>query len=193
MPNFFQQIKCPTRNDKTLDHCCTSFKKGYKSIPIPAFGKSDHNAIFLMLEHKQKMMPEPVVTREVRLWTAESEETLCDALSDVDWEMFWESTDNDVSVFTDVVTSFVATLTDNVIPSAMVKSFPNQKPWVNRSIRAALKECTTTYNTGLLLGDMTEYKAACYKLRRDIAYAKRRYRGMMEAQFQKKDTRSIWR
>ncbi|KAF0029312.1 hypothetical protein F2P81_018417 [Scophthalmus maximus] len=39
---------------------------------------------------------------------------------------------------------------------------------------------------------MSEYKAACYKLRRDIADAKRRYRDKMEEQFQKRDTRSIW-
>ena len=39
---------------------------------------------------------------------------------------------------------------------------------------------------------MTEYKAACYKLRWDIADAKQHYRDKMEAQFQKKDTRSIW-
>ena len=63
---------------------------------------------------------------------------LRNAVSDVDWEMFWESADNEVSVFTDVVTSFVATLTDDVVPTAMVKSFPNQKPWVDRSIHTAL-------------------------------------------------------
>ena len=127
------------------------------------------------------MMREPVVTYEVRCWTAESEETLRDALSDVDWEMFWESADNDVSVFMDVVTSFVATLTDDVVPTAMVKSYRNQKPQVDSFLHAALKEHTTTNNTGLLLGDMTEYKAACYKLRQDIADAKRRYRDKMEA------------
>ena len=69
------------------------------------------------------------MTREVRRWTAESEETLRDTLSDVDWEMFWESADNKVSVFTDVVTSFVATPTNNVVPTVMVKSFANQKLW----------------------------------------------------------------
>ena len=120
------------------------------------------------------------MTRGVRRWTAESEETLREVLSDVDWEMFWESADNDVSVFTDVVTSFVATLTDDVVPTVMVKSFPNQKPWVDRSIRAALKKHTTAYNAGLLSGDMTEYKAACYKLRRDIADDKCRYRDKMK-------------
>ena len=71
------------------------------------------------------MTQEPVVMQEVRRWTVESEETLRDALSDMDWEMFWESAD-DVSVFMDVVRSFVATLTDNVIPTAMVKSSLNQ-------------------------------------------------------------------
>ncbi|KAF0029311.1 hypothetical protein F2P81_018416 [Scophthalmus maximus] len=62
LSNFFQHIKSPTRKAKTLDHCYTPFKKGYKSIPIPAFGKSDHTAIFLIPEYKQKMTREPVVT-----------------------------------------------------------------------------------------------------------------------------------
>ena len=133
------------------------------------------------------------MTQEVRRWTTESEEMLCDMLSDMNWEMFRDNADNDVSVFMDVVTSFVATLIDNVVPTAMVKSFPNQKLWVDRSICSALKERTTTYNAGLLSGDMMEHKAACYQLRWDIADAKRCYRDKMEAQFQKRTHKAYGR
>ena len=39
---------------------------------------------------------------------------------------------------------------------------------------------------------MTGYKAACCKLRQDIADTEQRCRDEMEAHFQNKDTRSIW-
>ena len=39
---------------------------------------------------------------------------------------------------------------------------------------------------------MTKYKAACYKLRWDIADAKQHYGDKMDALFKKKDTQGIW-
>ncbi len=53
-PNFHQHISCPTRGPNTLDHCYTQFKKAYNAHSLPAFGKSDHAAIFLTPEYKQK-------------------------------------------------------------------------------------------------------------------------------------------
>ncbi len=50
MPNFHQHISCPTRGPNTLDHCYTQFKKAYNVRSLPAFGKSDHAAIFLTPE-----------------------------------------------------------------------------------------------------------------------------------------------
>ena len=131
------------------------------------------------------------MTREVRRWNDQSEETLRDALGDVDWDMFRCSSGNNVCEYAGVVTSFVATVTDQVIPMVKVKVFPNQKPWVDRSVRVALRERSTAYNSGLLSGDMTEYKASRYRLRRVIANAKRGYRDKIEAQFQS-DTRGMW-
>ncbi len=56
MPNFHQHISCPTRGSNTLDHCYTQFKNAYKAHSLPAFGKSDHAAIFLTLEYKQRIV-----------------------------------------------------------------------------------------------------------------------------------------
>ncbi|KAI5620514.1 gastrula zinc finger protein XlCGF28.1-like [Silurus asotus] len=47
LPNFYQHITCPTRGERTLDHCYTTLKKGYKAQSRPPFGKSDHAAIFM--------------------------------------------------------------------------------------------------------------------------------------------------
>ncbi len=53
MANFHQHISRPTRGQNTLDHCYTQFKNAYKARSLPAFGKSDHVAIFLTPEYKQ--------------------------------------------------------------------------------------------------------------------------------------------
>lgn len=65
MPNFYQHVSCPTRGLNTLDHCYTQFKDAYKARSLPAFVKSDHAAIFLTPEYKQRLVQDPPVWREV--------------------------------------------------------------------------------------------------------------------------------
>ncbi len=84
MSNFHQHISCPTRGPNTLDHCYTPLKNAYKAHSHPAFGKSDHDAIFLTLEYKQRFVQEPLVEREVTLWSSHSEAMLQATLDDVD-------------------------------------------------------------------------------------------------------------
>ncbi len=106
MPNFHQHISCPTRGPNTLDHCYTQFKNAYKAHSLPAFGKSDHAAIFLTPEYKQRIVQDPPVEREVTRWSSHSEAMLQAALDNVNWDMFRASS-SDVSEFTDVALSFV--------------------------------------------------------------------------------------
>ncbi len=44
--------------------------------------------------------------------------------------------------------------------------------WWNRTIRDAVNHRTAPYNVGLLSGNMSEYKASCYALRRAVRAAK---------------------
>ncbi len=168
MPNFHQHVSCPTRGPNTLDHCYSQFKNAYKARSLPAFGKSDHAAIFLTPEYKQRLAQEPPVKREVTRWSSHSEAMLQSALDDVDWDMFRASS-SDVSEFTEVAVSFVNTLTEQATETITVKSFPNQKPWVDRTIRDAVNKRTAAYNEALLSGNMREYKASCYALRRAVS------------------------
>jgi len=89
-----------------------------------------------------------------------------------------------------MVTSFIAMLVDTIIPSVKVRSFPNQKPWVNGSIRPERR--TAASNSGLVSSKMDEYKAASYGLRRAVKDGKRRYRDRVEAQMEQRDTRCLW-
>ncbi len=191
MPNFHQHVSCPTRGPNTLDHCYSQFKNAYKARSLPSFGKSDHAAIFLTPEYKQRLTQEPPVKREVTRWSSHSEAMLQAALDDVDWDMFRASS-SDVSEFTDVAVSFVNTLTEQATETITVKTFPNQKPWVDRTIRDAVNKRTAAYNEALLSGNMCEYKAACYALRRAVGAAKHRYKERIESLFQLNDSRRMW-
>ncbi len=191
MPNFHQHVSCPTRGPNTLDHCYSQFKNAYKARSLPAFGKSDHAAIFLTPEYKQRLAQEPPVKREVTRWSSHSEAMLQAALDDVDWDMFRASS-SDVSEFTEVAVSFVNTLTEQATETITVKSFPNQKPWVDRTICDAVNKRTAAYNEALLSGNMREYKASCYALRRAVSAAKHRYKERIESHFQLNDSRRMW-
>ncbi len=76
MPTFHQHVSCPTRGPNTLDHCYTQFKNAYKARSLPALGKSDHTAIFLTPEYKQRIVQESPGVREVTRWSSHSEAML---------------------------------------------------------------------------------------------------------------------
>jgi len=64
MPNFHHHV-C-YQGERTLDHCYTPFKRGYKAASLPLFDMSDHAAIFLLPEDKQRIVREDLVTWEVK-------------------------------------------------------------------------------------------------------------------------------
>lgn len=76
--------------------------------------------------------------REVRHWTAQSEATLQDALGDIDWDIF-QSTSTNINEFADVTSSFIDMLVHTIIATATVQTFPNQKPWIDLAVLAALR------------------------------------------------------
>ncbi len=146
---------------------------------------------FLTPEYKQRLAQEPPVKREVTRWSSYSEAMLQAALDDVDWNMFRASS-SDVSEFTDVAVSFVNTLTEQATETITVRTFPNQKPWVDRTIRDAVNKRSAAYNEALLSGNMSEYKTSCYALRRAVRAAKHRYKERIESHFQLNDSRRMW-
>ncbi len=133
----------------------------------------------------------PPVEREVTRCSSHSEAMLQAALDDVDWDMFRVSS-SDVSEFTDVALSFVNMLTEQATETVTIRTFSNQKPWVDRTIRDAVNHRTAAYNAGILSGNMSEYKALCYALRRAVRAAKLRYKERIESHFQLNDSRRMW-
>jgi len=59
-----------------------------------------------------------------------------------------------------MVASFIGMLADTIVPMVKVRSFPNQTTWVDGSLRATLNAHTAAYNSGLVSGELNEYKVA---------------------------------
>ncbi len=92
----------------------------------------------------------------------------------------------------DVALSFVNTLTEQATETVTVRPFSNQKPWVDRIIRASVNQRTAAYNAVILSGNMSDYKASWYAFRRAVRAAKLRYREIIESYFQLNDSWRMW-
>ncbi|XP_051554708.1 uncharacterized protein LOC127441387 [Myxocyprinus asiaticus] len=105
--------------------------------------------------------------------------------------MFRCSSDN-INVFTEAVVGLIGKLVDDTVCKTTIRMFPNQKPWVDKSIRDTLSSRTAAYKVGLATGNMDNYKIASYNTRRAVREAKRRYGKKLESQLQQGGSRSLW-
>ena len=106
--------------------------------------------------------------------------------------MFHIASDNNIDEYAESVSEFIRTCVEDVVPIATIKTFPNQKPWIDGSILVKLKARTTAFNQGKVTGNMTEYKQCSYSLRKAIKQAKCQYSDKVESQFNGSDTRGMW-
>lgn len=136
LPKFYQHINFPTRGDQTLDHCYSTLKDSYKPLPHPAFGKGDHISILLLPAYRQCLKQEKTVSKTVHKWSEDAISTLQDCFESTDWQMFQDAAGDNIQEYTDSVICYINKCTEDVVPSINVKSFPNQKPWVNGEVRA---------------------------------------------------------
>ena len=60
--------------------------------------------------------------------------------------MFRIASDNNIDVYADWVSEFISKCIGDVVPAVTIKIFPNQRPWINGSIRAKLKAQTIAFN-----------------------------------------------
>ena len=53
------------------------------------------------------------------------------------------ASENNIDVYTDNVTEFIRKCIGDVVPMVTIKTYPNQKLWIDGSIHAKLKAQTT--------------------------------------------------
>jgi hypothetical protein len=57
----------------------------------------------------------------------------------VDRDMFRSVFNNNIDEYADSVSEFIRKCIEDVVPIATIKTFPNQKPWIDGSICVKLK------------------------------------------------------
>ena len=129
------------------------------------------------------------VLRSIQCWSDQPNSTLQDCFGHVNWDMFRVASDNNIDGYADSVSEFIRKYIRDVGHTVTIKTYPNQKLWMDGSIRTKLKAQTTTFNHEKRSGNMAEYKQCSYSLGKAIKQAK--CRDKVESQLNVSDTRRM--
>ena len=178
-------MTCATRLTKCLDLCYGSIKGAYKSLRRASLGASDHNTVYLFPSYK------PVLKRHkprlVPVWTEESIGRLQDCYDCTDWGLFEKSCET-VDEITEKVSDYVKFCEELCIHKKSISIFPNNKPWVSKSVKNAINKRNISFNTG----DMDTYKELQKQVRKEIKLAKQQYKDRVENLFSTGSVRPAW-
>ena len=72
--------------------------------------------------------------------------------------MFRIVLNNNIDIYADSVSKFISKCIGDVVPTATIKTFPNQKPLIDGNICPKLKVETNAFNQGKVTGNITKYK-----------------------------------
>ena len=98
------------------------------------------------------------MTRTIQCWSDQLESTLQDCFDHVDWDMFQSASENNIDLYADSMSEFIMKCIGDVVPTVTIKTYPNQKPWMDGGIRVKLK----AFNHGKRSGNLAEYKQCSY-------------------------------
>ena len=79
--------------------------------------------------------------------TDESLETLNASFDITDWDMFIESTEN-IDELVDTVTDYINFNTALILPMKTLRQYPNNKPWINSSLRKLIVDKHHAFKAG---------------------------------------------
>jgi len=130
---FHKFIHFPTRDNNILDQVYCNIKGAYKAAAAPHLGLSDHITVELIPAYKPLVCRSKPIIRTVQGWTEEPSSALQDKEG------------SDLESYTSAVLSYVQFCTDAVLPTKTVKVFPNQKPWMDGTVRPLLKAQDSAY------------------------------------------------
>lgn len=84
--------------------------------------------------------------------------------------------------------SYIRYCTDSVTAEKQIRIYPNQKPWMTRTVRKLLEERNTAFRSG----DVALYSSARANLKRGIRKAKLDYKRKIEDHLQSNNSRQVW-
>ncbi len=111
----------------------------------------------------------------MKVWSDESVLSLQDCFNCTDWEMFKQST-GDLDELTDVICSYATFCRDTIVSSKRVKIYPNNRPWVTKSVKSCVKKKKCAFKKGVA----PDLLLATKELKTEILRAKQKYRSELE-------------
>ncbi len=126
LPKYRQNITCPTRDSNLFDHCYTTKKEAYHSVPWAALRLSDHCLVHLIPTIRHKLKSAKPVLRTVKRWTNEAKQDLKACFDLTDWSVF-EAAANDLDELTETVASYISFCEDMGTPTRTHLTYNNDK------------------------------------------------------------------
>lgn len=102
---------------------------------LPPLGLADHNCVLLLPTYKTVLKSEKIQNKEVKIWCEESTACLQGCFHCTSWEMF-KNFCTDIDELTDVIYSHVTFCESMIIPTKMIKVYPNNKLWMSKEVTA---------------------------------------------------------
>ncbi|KAL0147455.1 hypothetical protein M9458_057240 [Cirrhinus mrigala] len=176
LPKYSQHVTCPTRDSNILDHCYTTIRNAYHSVPRAALGLSDHCLVHLIPSYRQKLKSAIPVVKTVKRWTNETERVLQACFELTDWSVFEAA-------------AYISFCEDMCIPTRTYLTYNNDNPWFTAKLRQLRQAKEDAYR----YGDKVLYKQAKYTLEKEIKVAKRNYSEKLRNKFYFSDFSSVWK
>lgn len=89
---------------------------------------------------------------------------------------------------TDVTCSYIAFCRDMIVPCKRVKIYPNNKPWITKTVKDSLQKKKSCFKQG----DITELQISKKDVKIEILKAKRDYKNKLETKMATNNLGSAW-
>ena len=121
------------------------------------------------------------------MWNADTIDELRACFECTDWNSFMDSSES-IDELVTVISEYINFCVDNIIPVRVVKSYPNQKPWISKELIDVLKQKKSAFNAN----DKSGVKNLQKNIEKQIVQLKVQYKMKMERNFQRNNTQAAW-
>ena len=173
--NYYQIVKKPTRNNRTLDKCFVRVKNGYSHChQLGHLGKSDHHVMHLIPTYRPLSTNKPTYV-SCRKYSDENCNNLLACFDTTIWENLTCEDDN-IDNQNNIISDYITFCTDLCIPPKTIKKQPNHKPWITKKINRLIDQKHYAHQTG--------NKKLYHKLKRNVSKAIRKSKQEYSAKIQ---------
>ena len=151
------------------------------------FSPSDHNMINMQPIYRRNLTHSKPQEKEITRLTEESLESLNASFDITDWDMFINNAE-DIDDLVDTVTDYIKFNTQMILPTKTLKQYPNNKPWINVTLRKLIVEKHNAFKTG-----DGNYREKQNEVDKAIERAKSEYKDKVEENFKTNKMKDAWK